>query len=256
MSKKPAVIVSDLHFGAVPESVPRSFIQFTRQWHGRIELMLINGDLFDFWFEYHTVVLSRHFQVLRALAELRESGARLILVGGNHDAWGGRFLEEEIGIELADGPIELELAGRRALVAHGDGLGPGDLGYRILRRTLRSRPTRWLVRWIHPDVAEAIVRRVSRTSERSAREQARSEGRAQVLEDYAVRLLQQRSDLDLVVFGHCHRPQVKAVGPNRHYVNSGDWVRHRTYTIVTAESVEQAEWAEQAEGEADPTVTE
>ncbi|MEE8551240.1 MAG: metallophosphoesterase, partial [Gemmatimonadota bacterium] len=130
---KPTVIVSDIHLGAVPEAVEIEFIMFLREWNGRAELMLINGDLFEFWFEYRTVIPSEYFQVLRALAELRDSGVRLMLVGGNHDAWGGPFLRSEIGVELVDGPTELQLAGRQALVAHGDGLGPGDLGYKALR---------------------------------------------------------------------------------------------------------------------------
>ena len=249
---KPTVIVSDLHLGAVPDTVERDFIRFTRAWHGRAELLLINGDLFDFWFEYRTVVPARHFAVLRALAELVGSGVRLVLIGGNHDAWGGRFLEEEIGMEVVDGPIELDMAGRRALVAHGDGVGPGDLGYKILRRTLRSPPVRRAMRWIHPDFADRIARRVSRTSSHSERARARCEERAGVLEEQAVRLLNERADLDLVVFGHCHTPTVKAVGGRGHYVNSGDWVQHSTCTVITPEGIEQSDWQDRTR-EPDPT---
>jgi UDP-2,3-diacylglucosamine hydrolase len=239
---QPTLIVSDLHLGAVSEAVRQAFIRFTREWHGRVETLLINGDLFDFWCEYRTVFPSLHFHTLRALADLRESGVKLILVGGNHDAWGGRFLESEVGIELADGPIELELAGRRALVAHGDGLGPGDMGYKILRRVLRSRPMCGLMRWVHPDVTCRIAQGVSRTSERTERGFDAARERAQVLEDYAADTLRERDDIELVVFGHCHTPQVKQVGSHGYYINSGDWVTHRTYTVVTAETIEQREW--------------
>jgi UDP-2,3-diacylglucosamine hydrolase len=244
---RPAVIVSDLHLGAVSEAVPRAFIGFLRRWHGQADTLLINGDLFDFWFEYRTVVLRQHFHVLRALAELRESGVRLILVGGNHDAWGGTFLEQQIGVELAEGPLELELAGWRALVAHGDGLGPGECGYKILRRTLRSGPMRRAIRLLHPDLADRIVRHVSQTGKRSGADDARSLEVAERLERYAVQLLEERADLDLVVFAHCHIPQVRAVGSHGYYVNSGDWVKHRTYTLVTEEAIEQREWEESRE---------
>lgn len=241
---KPYVIVSDLHLGAVPEAVPRAFIRFLRHWCGRADTLLINGDLFDFWFEYRTVVLSQHFHVLRALAELRESGVRLILVGGNHDAWGGAFLEEQIGVDLAEGPVELELAGRRALVAHGDGLGPGDTAYKILRATLRSRPLRRAMRWIHPDLADRIVRHVSQTGKRTDDDDRMSLEVAERLEEYAAKLLEERADLDLIVFAHCHVPQVRAVSTHGYYVNSGDWVKHRTYTLVTEDDIEQREWEE------------
>lgn len=240
---KPSVIVSDLHLGAVSDAARDAFIRFTRRWHGQAELLLINGDLFDFWYEFRTVVPSQHFHTLRALADLRESGVRIMLVGGNHDAWGGPFLEEKIGIELADGPLELEIAGRRALIAHGDGLGPGDLGYKVLKRVLRSRPVRHAMRWVHPDFASRIAGGISRTSHQG-RGFERAQKRASVLEAYAVELLAQRTELGLVIFGHCHTPQLRAVAPNRFYVNSGDWVEHRTYTQVTTERVEQREWEE------------
>ncbi len=239
---KPALIVSDIHLGSVPDRVERQFVDFLAAWRGRAELLLINGDLFDFWFEYRTVVQSRHFHVLRALADLRDSDVRIALVGGNHDAWAGPFLEEEIGIELAEGPIETSLAGRRALVAHGDGLGPGDLGYKILRATLRSRPVRRMMRWVHPDLAARIVHGISRTGGRSEADVQRSLERARVLEEYALNLLQERSDLELVVFGHCHRPLLRRTDDGRYYVNSGDWVEHTTYTVVGPNEIRQSDW--------------
>ena len=242
---KPALVVSDLHLGGVPDAISQAFIRFTRHWQGRAELMVINGDLFDFWLEYRTAVLSQHFHVLRALADLRESGVRLVMLGGNHDAWGGAFLSEEIGIELADGPVELELGGRRALVAHGDGLGPGDLGYKLLKRMLRSRPARSLMRWIHPDLADLIVRRISKTGEQVPEQHEPSLVRSRVLREYATSLLTERDDLDLVIFGHCHLPEVLRVGEHGYYVNSGDWVSHRTYTVIRPTGIDQANWTDE-----------
>jgi UDP-2,3-diacylglucosamine hydrolase len=239
---QPTLIVSDLHLGAVPEAVRDAFVRFTRRWHGQLDTLLINGDLFDFWFEYRTVVPNAHFHTLRALADLRESGVRIILIGGNHDAWGGPFLRDTIGVELAHESLELDIAGRRAFVAHGDGLGPGDIGYKMLKRLLRNRAVWGAMRWVHPDFAGRIARRVSRTGDGTGERFRRARERAKILEDYAVKLLEEREDLELVVFGHCHQPQLQAVGRRRYYVNSGDWVTHRTYTVVTPESIEQKEW--------------
>jgi UDP-2,3-diacylglucosamine hydrolase len=239
---KPTVIISDLHLGAVPDTVRQAFLRFARHWHGKADALLINGDLFDFWCEFRTVVPSEHFHTLRALADLRDSGVRLILIGGNHDAWGGPFLENKIGIELAEGPVELELGGRRSLVAHGDGIGPGDVGYKILKRFLRSRPVCRAMRLVHPDMACSIARRVSRTPERIEHGFVRAKERSAVLEQYAVDTLERRPDLDFVVFAHSHTPALKHVGDGRYYVNSGDWVNHKTYTIVTEDGIEQKEW--------------
>jgi UDP-2,3-diacylglucosamine pyrophosphatase LpxH len=100
----------------------------------------------------------------------------------------------------------------------------------------------YLMRLIHPDLADRIVGRVSRTGVRDELQFKKSRERATILEDYAAELLEERTDLDLVVFGHCHQPQVKPVGSHGHYVNSGDWVEHRTYTVVTPEEISQEEW--------------
>jgi UDP-2,3-diacylglucosamine hydrolase len=239
---KPALIVSDLHLGAVPDAVRDRFIRFLRHWHGRADTLLINGDLFDFWFEYRTVIQSQHFQTLRALAELRDSGVKLVLVGGNHDAWGGPFLEDELGMRLEDGPFEMELGGRRAFIAHGDGIGPGDHGYKALKRTLRCGPVCYMMRLIHPDLADRIVGRITRTGVRDEVQFKKSRERGQVLEKFAADLLESRDDLDLVIFGHCHQPQVTAIGTHGYYVNSGDWVEHSTFTVVTEEEIRQEEW--------------
>ena len=238
---KPTVIVSDIHLGAAAAR-EAGFLDFLSRWRGRADLILINGDLFDFWFEHRTVIPSQHFRVLRVLAELRDSGVQLMLIGGNHDFWGGRFLSEEIGMRLADGPIELELGGRRALVAHGDGLGPGDHGYKLLKRTLRSRPLRGMMRMTHPDLADRIVQRISRTGGQGPEDASRSKARARILEGVAASELESRADIDVVVYGHCHVPLLREFGAGRYYINSGDWIAHRTYTIVTPDELSQREW--------------
>src|SRR5690606_25809290 len=122
MDDKPAYVVSDIHLGSVPAATERAFRRFLDHLRGRASELLINGDLFDFWFEYRSVIHARHYRVLAALTDLRESGVRLRFVGGNHDAWGGPFLAEEVGMELLGDSDVIELAGRTALVVHGDGL--------------------------------------------------------------------------------------------------------------------------------------
>jgi UDP-2,3-diacylglucosamine hydrolase len=168
MERSNTIVVSDTHLGAAPEENERSFLKFLEEIPDRSRDLLINGDLFDFWFEYETVILSRHFPVLRRLVELVEAGVRIRLVGGNHDSWGGRFLRDDIGIELVLGPLTTLIGGMRAYVAHGDGIGGGDWGYRILRSVTRSRPARSAFRHVHPDWSAYLVRGISRTSPRSS----------------------------------------------------------------------------------------
>src|SRR5690606_22374680 len=156
-------IASDVHLGAVPDSTEHAFVAFLRHVGEHGAALLLNGDLFDFWFEYGTVIPGRHFRVLAALADLVDAGIPVTLVGGNHDAWGGRFLREEVGVVFHDGLLRTELAGKPALVAHGDGLGRGDLGYRVLKRVLRSRAAILAFRALHPELGVRLARAVSRT---------------------------------------------------------------------------------------------
>ncbi|NIP78979.1 MAG: UDP-2,3-diacylglucosamine diphosphatase, partial [Gemmatimonadetes bacterium] len=137
---KPEYITSDVHLGAVPADTERAFLRFLEHVGAEGSRLIIPGDLFDFWFEYGDVIPGEHFRVLAALADLVDAGIPVVVTGGNHDAWGGRFLEEHVGVEFHPGHVRTEIAGRPALLAHGDGLGKGDLKYRALKWVLRSRP--------------------------------------------------------------------------------------------------------------------
>jgi UDP-2,3-diacylglucosamine hydrolase len=125
MAERPYLIVSDIHLGAVPESTERAFRDFLGWVGGHASGLLINGDLFDFWFEYRTVIPRQHFRVLAALTDLVEAGVPVTFLGGNHDAWTGSVLSGDVGMEIAAEPLERTIAGRRAMVVHGDGVGEG-----------------------------------------------------------------------------------------------------------------------------------
>src|SRR3982750_4272061 len=125
MSEKPVYVVSDTHLGAVPRETERAFRGFLDHVAQHASALLINGDLFDFWFEYRHVILREHFRVVAALADVVDAGVKVWFVGGNHDAWAGSFLRDEVGVEVLHGPAVLELAGRRTLVGHGGGGGGG-----------------------------------------------------------------------------------------------------------------------------------
>jgi UDP-2,3-diacylglucosamine hydrolase len=100
MENRPVYVVSDIHLGAVPEATERAFRSFLRQVAEEASFLLVNGDLFDFWFEYRHVVLAEHYRVLAALRDVVEAGVRVAFVGGNHDAWAGPFLRDVVGMEL------------------------------------------------------------------------------------------------------------------------------------------------------------
>lgn len=231
MSDRPIFIVSDVHLGAIPPEAEAHFLRWLGEEAPGAAQLVINGDLFDFWFEYRSVIPRGYTRVLGALASLADRGIPLTIMGGNHDWWGGDFLEKEIGATFLRDPEILDLHGTRTLLAHGDGLGAGDAGYRVLRRVLRSPLSRFAFRWLHPDLGAAIARRVSRTELRSA--PPRSEDpRPTALRRWATEMLVNDPTLGLVAVGHSHLPERVEIAPSRFYINTGDWIRHRSYVVL------------------------
>lgn len=231
----PDFIASDIHLGAVPARTERAFVSFLRYAGENAASLLLAGDLFDFWFEYGPVIPGRHFRVLAALSELVDAGIPVTLAGGNHDAWGGRFLRDEVGVVFQEAPFLTELGGRKALVAHGDGLGRGDLKYRALKAVLRSRAAVLAFRALHPELGVKLAEKVSSTEARADHDPG-VQGRARFLEDWAKTQLTEDSSLGLVVCGHAHLPAVQMVEPGRYYLNAGDWITHYTYITAAAGS--------------------
>jgi UDP-2,3-diacylglucosamine hydrolase len=233
MQELPVYLASDLHLGSAPEGTERAFISWLEHCGSNASRVIINGDLFDFWYEYGSVIPRGHTRVLGALASLVDSGLPVLYMGGNHDWWGGSFLRDEIGLEFSRDPITLDLQGRKTLLAHGDGVGGGDLGYRLLKLILRGRLTRFAFRWLHPDVGALVARYVSKTETRTGEPIPKQIARSQFLEGWAASELKRDPKLDLVALGHTHIPILQEVEPNRFYLNSGDWIVHRSYAILS-----------------------
>ncbi len=228
-------LTGDIHLGAVPPATERAFLAWLDHAGTRAGTIVVNGDLFDFWFEYRSVVPRGYARVLGSLAALVDAGRHVVLLGGNHDWWGGDFLREEIGVDFHPDPVVMDLAGRRTFLAHGDGLGRGDLGYRVLRRILRGTATRWAFRWLHPDLGARLARWVSRTEVRGREPTELERSRAAHLEEWARAKLREAPELDLVVLGHTHIPALVEVEADRYYLNAGDWIHHRSFVVLEPE---------------------
>jgi UDP-2,3-diacylglucosamine hydrolase len=232
MTDPPFIVVSDVHLGAVPASTEAAFRDFLGEVRGRASGLLVNGDLFDFWFEYRTVIPRQHYRVLAALADVVDAGVPTWFMGGNHDAWGGDFLRTEVGVTLVHGPTILRLAGRRALVAHGDGVGRGDLKYRMLKSLIRNPWTVAAFRALHPDWGARVAGLASTTHEkaRNGRDEGRS--RSDFIRAWAREALEADPTIEMVVAGHAHTPSVEEISRGRYYANSGDWIHHFSYLEI------------------------
>jgi UDP-2,3-diacylglucosamine hydrolase len=234
MPELPIYLASDVHLGMAPPETEPAFLGWLDHCRTHASQVIINGDLFDFWFEYGSAIPRGHTRVLGALASLVDAGIPVLIMGGNHDWWGGSYLREEVGVEFHQEPVTLELHGRKTLLAHGDGLGGGDLGYKLLKLILRGRLTRWAFRWLHPDVGAWVARSVSRTEARAGESLEKQQARTRFLGEWATKYLEGHPDVDLVVLGHTHIPMVKEVFPGRYYLNTGDWLVNRSYGILQA----------------------
>ena len=218
-----SIVVSDAHIGFGPPEVEVAFRRFLERVPDVAEHLVINGDLFEFWFEYRAVVPKVAFPTLAALTRVREAGVRVTVTGGNHDRWGGAFWEQAVGAEFHPHGVELPLAHLRAFVRHGDGLGEHAWHSRAFHAVVGHRLTAGLFRLLHPDLGFAVVRRLSphlagKHSDAGAKERA-----AQRQEAYVRKLLAQRDTLDLVVLGHTHLPRLTAIAPGRWLLNPGAW---------------------------------
>lgn len=233
MPPKPVFITSDVHLGAVPQDTVASFHRWLVHAAESGGSIVVNGDLFDFWFEYRSAIPRGHVRTLGLLAELVDHGTRIILLGGNHDWWGGSFLTDEIGLEFHREPVRLELGGWTTLLAHGDGVGEGDLGYRLLQKVLRSRVAVYGFRWLHPDLGARLAQRVSRTRERALDGHPEyGEQRNELIRRWAARQLEADGDLQIVAFGHTHLPSLIEVPTGRYILNTGDWVYRKTFAVL------------------------
>jgi UDP-2,3-diacylglucosamine hydrolase len=213
----------DVHlgYGSAAEQQHRTTLlcEFLRALPGYYTHVVILGDLFDYWFDYRTVIPKGFWEVLAALAGLRRHGVTVDYVIGNHDFGHWRFFREELGIEPLGTDIERCWHGKRFYIAHGDGKIPGDWGYALLRSVLRNPLAQSLYRWLHPDVGISLARWVSHGSRRYAGPSA--ERLSYALESFAAERI--RQGYDVVVLGHSHIPVLKPLETGW-YANPGGWL--------------------------------
>ena len=232
------LVVADAHLGQVPPAVESAFHRFLEAVPDLGEALLINGDLFDFWFEYGAVIPRRHFATVAKLHALRAKGVAITLVGGNHDRWGGDFLTKDLGIGFHGGEAEILVAGRRAFVAHGDGLTEQHWSAKLMHRVTRHPATVRVFRALHPDLGFWIAHRLSGTLADSTRDPAVLDRAARAQAQYAADLLRRRPDLGLVILAHTHRPALERLDGGRAYLNPGAFLDGGRYAVVTQDAVE------------------
>lgn len=229
-------IFSDAHLGAGSDEVERHKLDQIARLFDLVrtdgDRLIILGDLFDFWFEYKHAIPKGHSRILFMLHELANSGLPIDYISGNHDFWMDDFFKTELGLTVHRDNLELEYAGKRLLLTHGDGLAPADRGYRVLKWIFRNRFFIWCYRKLPPDWGIPFARWVSGSS-RSYTSQ-RDHTFAPDYEAYAREQL--AHGFDVVAIGHLHIPVIKQFQTGT-YINTGDFIGHFTYVKLTEESL-------------------
>lgn len=238
---------SDFHLGAPDYTSSREredavvrWLDFVKQ--DAAEIFLV-GDLFDFWFEYKHTVPKGFVRLLGKMAEIADSGIKLHVFTGNHDMWMFDYLPKEIGVELYKEPIKREFSGKKFLIGHGDGLGPGDKGYKFIKKVFANRTWQWLFGWIHPNLGINLANfwsGKSRSANSGSDEKFLGEEN-EWLAIYSKEYLK-KENIDYFIFGHRHLPLDLKVGENSRYINLGEWMNYRTYAVFDGKDLELKEF--------------
>lgn len=225
---------SDSHLGAPTQaqSLPREkkLVRWLDEVKQDAEVIFLLGDLFDFWCEYKTVVPKGFVRVLGKLAEITDSGIPVYFFVGNHDLWMKDYLNTELNIPVFHSPQVFDINGKQFFIGHGDGLGPGDKGYKRMKKVFTNPFCQWLFRWLHPDLGVRLAQHLSVKNKLiSGDDDAKFLGEDnEWLVQYAKRKLETQH-YDYFIFGHRHLPLDIQLKPKSKYINLGDWVKYFTY---------------------------
>lgn len=236
-SNKKIYFASDQHLGAPTQeaSFPREkkFLRWLDEVKQDAEVIFLLGDLFDFWFEYKTVVPKGFVRVLGKLAEIKDSGIPIYFFVGNHDLWMNDYFQTELNIPVYHTPQKFNINGKTFLIGHGDGLGPHDKGYKRMKKVFTFPLFKWLFKWLHPDIGVRLGQYMSVKNKLiSGEDDAKFLGEEnEWLVQYCKRKLETKH-YDYFIFGHRHLPLEIKLNDASTYVNLGDWVKYFTYGVV------------------------
>ena len=233
---KKIFFLSDLHLGMHPakESLVREkkvvdWLDSISQEASEIYLL---GDIFDYWFEYKKVVPRGFTRFLGKIAELTDAGIKVNFFTGNHDVWVFDYLPSEIGVEVFRHPIVREYGGKKYYIGHGDGLGPGQAGYKLLKWLFTNKIAQWLYARLHPNFSIGFAHRWSKKSryDKGVTTEWLGDDKEYLIV-YARELLK-KEHFDYFIFGHRHMPLEYDLNENSKFIYLGDWIENFSYAVI------------------------
>lgn len=237
-SKTKIYFASDFHLG-VPtyeKSLAREklIVRWLDEVSADAKAIYLVGDIFDFWFEYKHAIPKGFVRLQGKIAELTDNGLPIHFFTGNHDMWMFDYTEKELGIIMHRAPIFIEEQGKKIMIGHGDGLGPGDKGYKLIKKIFANRFFQWCFARLHPNLGIGIANYFSKSS-RIATGETDQQFLGEENEWLAVYAKEQLKEkvIDYFVFGHRHLPIALPVGEKSKYINLGEWINYSTYAVLS-----------------------
>jgi len=244
---KKVYFLSDFHLGAPNDTESRKredrLVRFLQDARKDAGIIFIVGDIFDFWFEYKTVVPKGFVRILGTLAQIADEGIQLHIFTGNHDLWMQDYLSKELNAKLYFEPQTFTIQNKQFLIGHGDGLGPGDEGYKRLKKIFTNPICQWLFRWLHPDAGIQLANYFSRKSRAKT-------GNADELflgedKEWLILYTKEKAKtmaVDFFIFGHRHYAIDIKISDKSRYINLGDWIRLNSYAVFDGTDLQLLTW--------------
>lgn len=236
-TSKKVFFASDFHLGApsleASQTRERKILRWLNEIKPETGALFLLGDVFDFWFEYRHVVPRGFVRLQGKLAEFTDEGIPVYLFVGNHDLWMFDYFPSELNIPVFYQPQVWQINGTQFLLGHGDGLGPGDHTYKMLKKLFTNRLAQWSFARLHPNFAIGLARYFSRRSrQKNLKKQSDEQylGDKEWLVQYC-RQVETQQHHDFYIFGHRHLPLDVPIGENSRYINTGEWLKHFTYAV-------------------------
>ncbi len=243
LTEKKIYFASDFHLGApnYEESLKREkrIVTWLTEIESSASEIFLVGDIFDFWFEYKRAIPRGFARIQGKIAEITDKGIPVHVFTGNHDMWIFDYLPKELGISLHREPIEREFFGKKYLIGHGDGLGPGDKGYKFLKKVFANKFCQWSFARLHPNFGIWLADRSSKSSraKTGSSDETFLGEENEWLVHYSKEQLTKKH-YDYFIFGHRHLPMEIKIGENSTYFNLGEWINYNTYLEVSNGKVE------------------
>lgn len=240
MTKSKLYFASDFHLG-IPDNKSslvreKKLVSWLEKVSKDATEIFLMGDVFDFWFEYKFVIPKGYVRLLGKIAEITDRGTPVHLFRGNHDVWAFNYLSEELNVQLHREPVIREFDGKNIFLAHGDGLGPGDKGYKFLKKVFEFKPNQFLFKWLHPDLGSRMGLYFSKKSRlANLAKEGKSENKSIHHEERLIQFAEDEvtanPEIDYLIFGHRHIPVIQKVGKSAEIIILGDWLTHFSYGV-------------------------